>query len=218
MLRVVALVASPLIVAAVAACPAPTDVVTPDDGAAYLGLVDGTTQTYRAGAGLTETHEVKKSDVLFAGGLSVDVLAKQNGFANDERTLSFGIDVQQVSIVRFFDCLAHCAQPDQPIAFLNWPLDEGDVVVGEAVVNELVAGETTTHEERHTTTVGASQSITVPAGTFDAFPITWQRTTTDAAGVESSDSAVLYLSPDTGVVKHETFDGTTLELDAVAAP
>jgi hypothetical protein len=218
MTRAVFFVASFFVVAAVSACKAPPDVVTADDGAAYLGLVAGSTLTYSAGAGVTETHEVKQSDVLFGGGLAVDVLAKQNGFANDERTLTFGVDVAQVSIVRFFDCLAHCAQPDQPIAFLNWPLNEGDVVTGEAVVTEARGAETTARNERHTTTVGASQSITVAEGTYDAFPITWQRTTTDDVGNATTDSAVLYVAPDVGIVKHEAFDGTTLELTAVAAP
>jgi hypothetical protein len=207
-----------VVTVAMAGCTEQPDIVTAEDGAAYLGLEAGTTLTYAAGDGLTETHERKPSDVLFAGGLTVDVIARQNGFANDERTLTFGIDVQQVSIVRFFDCLSRCAQPDQPIAFLNWPLETGDTVVGEGVVSDLRNGETTARNERHTTTVGASQSVTVPAGTFDAFPITWQRTTADAAGTETTDSAVLYLAPDTGVVKHEAFDGTTLELTDGAEP
>jgi hypothetical protein len=217
MTRTVFFVASLLSVTVAVGCKAPPAAVTADDGAAYLGLVAGTTHTYSAGAGLTETHEVQRSDVLFGGGLAVDVLAKQNGFATDERTQTFGIDVAQVSIVRFFDCLAVCAQPDQPIALLNWPLQTGDVVTGEAVVSELRDGTTTARNERHTTTVGAERSLTVGDEAYDVFAVTWQRTVADEAGAETTDSAVLYVAPGVGVVKHETFDGTTLELTSVDA-
>ena len=36
----------------------------------------------------------------------------------------------------------------------------------------------------------------------------------DATGAEDTETAVLHWAPDTGIVKHETFDGVTLELSA----
>lgn len=201
-----------LAVVGFAACAPPPEGPTADHGAAYLGLVPGTTLTYDAGPGLTESHELRDSGVLFAGGLAIDVVARQNGFAEDARTLTLGVDLAQVSIVRFFDCLARCGQPDQPIAFLNWPLVAGDVVAGEATVTETTGTATTVHRESHRTTVGAPQSVTVGAGTFDAFPVSWQRTTEQPSGAESAESAALWFVPDVGLVKHQAFDGTTLSL------
>ncbi len=56
-------------------------------------------------------------------------------------------------------------------------------------------------------------SVTVPAGTFDdAFLIAWTRTVVDAAGAESSEIAQLHWVPELGVVKHDAFDDTRLEL------
>jgi hypothetical protein len=204
-----------LLVLAVAACAAPPDAPTAEAGAAELGLVPGTTLNYDAGPGLTEAHALRDSGFLFSGGLAVDVLATQNGFARDERTLTFGIDVAQVSLVRFFDCLRRCGQPDRPIAFLNWPLADGEVVEGSATVTETTDGVSVLHIETHRTTVGAAVAVTVGAGTFEAFPIVWQRIIERPDGSENSESAALWIAPGTGIVKHETFDGTTLALTAV---
>jgi hypothetical protein len=202
-------------VAFVAGCPAPAPGPTAEDGALHTGLVAGTTLTYSIGNGLEETHEMKSSGVLFAGGLAVDVLAKQAGFAEDERTLTFGIDVEHVSIVRLLDCIARCGTLDAPIPFLTWPLEEGQSNEGEANVNvSELDGTTTLHTERHATTVSGPQEVVVAAGAFDAFLISWTRTSTAVDGTETVDSALLHLAPEVGVVKHEAFDGTVLELTA----
>ncbi len=211
------LVSSLWVLVVVVGCPAPPDAPGAEDGAAYLGLVPGKTLTYAAGPGLTEAHALRDSGVLYGGGLAVDVVATQNGFAEAARTLTWGVDVAQVSILRFFDCLSRCGQPDQPIAFLNWPLTAGDVVEGNAAITETDGDQSSVRIETHRTTVGAVQSVTVGAGTFDAFAISWQRTTETPDGNETSESAALWFVPDVGVVKHETFDGTTLELTAVPA-
>ncbi len=201
------------IVLAAAGCPAPAG-PTAQDGALHTGLVSGTTFTYSIGNGLSETHEVKDSGFLFGGGLAVDVLAKQNGFVQDERTLTFGIDIEQVSIVRLFDCIARCGTLDAPIPFLSWPLEEGQTTEGEAVVSVSEAdGTSTLHRERHSTTVSGPKEVTVAAGTFDAFLISWSRTSTAPDGEETIESALLRLAPNVGVVQQDAFDGTALELE-----
>lgn len=201
-----------VVVSAATACPAP-DGVTPDDGAAYLGLTSGTTFTYAISDGLNETHEMKNSGVLFAGGLAVDVLAKQNGFANDERTMSLGVDVEGVSLLRFFDCIARCGSLSEPIPFLKWPLEEGQNTQGEAVVTLTDGADTTTQTERHSTTVSGPVSVSVPAGDYDdAFLIAWTRTVIATDGSEESQTAQLHWVPNLGVVKQQSFDNTNLEL------
>ncbi|MDP2345219.1 MAG: hypothetical protein Q8O67_30020 [Deltaproteobacteria bacterium] len=204
-----------VVVVVVAGCPAPAGGPTAEEGAAHTGLVAGTTLTYDIGNGLTETHEMKSSGVLFAGGIAVDVLAKQAGFAEDARTLTFGIDIEHVSIVRLLDCIARCGSLDAPIPFLTWPLEEGQSNEGEANVSvSELDGSTTLQLQRHTTIVSAPVEVVVAAGTFEAFPIAWSRTITDVAGAETVDSALLHLAPDVGVVKHQAFDGTVLDLTA----
>jgi hypothetical protein len=198
-------------------CRADEQPPSAEQGAAELGLLPGSTFTYAAGQGLTETHALTESDVLFVGGFAADLTARQNGFPAEQRTLTFGIDAAQVSIVRLFSCLARCGQPDQPIPFLNWPLTEGDDVRGEAEVTEQSSEATTTYTEAHHTVVGASTNLTVAAGDFTVFPISWSRTIT-VEGTPTTENAVLHIAPGTGVVKHETFDGTTLELQSAVLP
>lgn len=193
-------------------CQAP-DLPTAEDGAIALGLQPGQTLTYQHSSGSTETHEFSDSDVLFGGGLAVDLQARQNGFAENDRTLSFGIDLEQASLVRFYDCLQDCLSPDQPIPFIGWPLTAGARVEGEATVQGREGGVDVVRTERHSTTVGDAVDVTVPAGTFSAFPVTWSRTRTDpATGESTTDQALLQWAPDVGVIKHETFDGDVLEL------
>ena len=193
-----------------ACTPAPGP--TAAEGAAHLGLESGTTFSYIAGESVTETHEVKTSGVLFDG-VAVDVLAKQNGFAKDERTITFGVDVAQASILRFQDCIARCAQPSAPIPFLNWPLTEGDSVEGDVDVTVSDGDSEVVRRERHTTTVGPPESVTVRAGTFDdAFLISWTRTITNVDESTESESNVLRWVPDLGIVKWDAPDGTVLEL------
>jgi hypothetical protein len=187
---------------------------TADEGAAYLGITSGTTLTYAASDSTVETHTFKDSDVQVLGALTVGMDAAANGFAVDVRSLTLAVDTEQLSIMRFFGCLSRCATADQPIAVLQWPLEEGQSTVGEANVTETLNGEAVqTRTERHTTTVGAQADITVPAGTFPAFAVNWSRTVIDATGAETAtDSAVLQWAPDVGIVRHETFEGITLEL------
>jgi hypothetical protein len=187
---------------------------TAEEGAAYLGLSSGTVLTYEASDSTTETHTFKPSDVQLLGALTVGMDAAANGFAVDERSLTFAVDVEQLSIMRFFGCLNRCATADQPIALLQWPLEAGQSTVGEASVTETLDGEAVqTRTERHTTTVGAQADVTVPAGTFPAFVVNWSRTIIDASGAETeTDSAVLQWAPNVGIVRHETFESITLEL------
>jgi hypothetical protein len=184
-----------------------------DDGAAHLGLVEGRTLTYASSTGATETHEFTASDLQVLGGLTVGLLAKENGFAKESRSLTFAVDVTQASLARFFSCLNDCATVDAPIAFIGWPLEEGARVEGEATVTESRNAEVVQiRTERHTTTIGPAADVSVPAGTFNAFIVSWAKTIIDAAGAETTETAVLHWAPDVGIVRHETFDGVTLDL------
>ena len=184
-----------------------------DEGAAHLGLVEGRTLTYDSSTGATETHEFKASDLQVLGGLTVGLLAKENGFAKESRSLTFAVDVEQASLARFFSCLNECATIDAPIPFIGWPLEEGARVEGEGTVTESRDGEVVQiRTERHATTIGPQADVTVPAGTFSAFVVSWAKTIVDAAGAETTETAVLQWAPDVGIVRHETFDGVTLEL------
>jgi hypothetical protein len=196
-------------------CAPPPDAPTADDGAAHLGLVAGTTKTYASSTGATETHEHVASDILLPDGLSVGLIARENGFAKEERSLTFGVDLEQASLVRFYSCLNACATPSAPIPFIGWPLRENARTEGEATVTVSENGAVVeTRTERHATTVGAPAPVTVPAGTFDAFIVSWSRTRIDARGDEETETAVLHWVPDIGIVKHDTFDGVTLELQS----
>lgn len=211
----VALAVALALAAGLSACPA-QDVITPDDGAAHLGLVSGSTRTYASTSGATETHTLSGSDILLADAITVAQVARENGFAKEERSLTFGISLEQASLVRFFSCLNVCAVPSQAIPFLAWPLEENARTEGEATVTESENGAVIeTRTERHTTTVGAQSDITVPAGTFPAFVISWSKTIINAQGEEDTETAVLHWVPDTGLVKHDTFDGVTLELQSL---
>lgn len=202
-----------LALAAVVVACAPPAGPTAADGAAHLGLETGTTFSYLTGDGVTtETHEVRASGVLFDG-VAVDMVAKQNGFAKDERTITFGVDVAQASILRFQDCIARCISPSAPIPFLNWPLSEGNSVEGDVDVTVKNGDSETARKEHHTTTVGPPESVTVRAGTFDdAFLISWTRTITNPDQSTESELNVLRWVPDLGIVKWDAPDGTVLEL------
>lgn len=196
-------------------CAAPTG-PTAEDGAAYLGLVVDTKLTYESSNGTTETHDLVNSDLQQLGALSVGLTARENGFAVEEHSLTFGVDVNEASLLRFFNCLSKCAVSDVPISFVQWPLEEDQVTTGEGSITEVVDGEVVqTRVERHTTTVGPLADVTVPAGTFPAHLINWSRTTVDGTGVDvGTETTVLQWAPDVGIVRYEYDDGVKLELSS----
>ena len=205
-----------VVVSSTVACAPPSPAPTAADGAAHLGLGVGSTKTYASSTGASETHAYVASDILLADGLTVGQVAKENGFAKEERSLTFGVTLDQASIVRFFSCLNTCATPSAPIPFVGWPLQENERTEGEATVNVSESGVVVeTRTERHATTVGTQAPVTVPAGTFDAFVVSWSRTIVDGQGNEETETAVLQWAPDVGIVKHDTFDGVTLELQSL---
>ena len=114
--------------ALLAACPGPPD-PTPADAAAYLGLADGTTRTYQAGQGITETHDISASSIISeGGGLVFDVVAKQNGFVTEEtqdRTFAVEVGVDFARVRRLYDCIVRCGELSAPIALFPIPLDTG---------------------------------------------------------------------------------------------
>lgn len=195
------------------ACPAPEG-PTPEEGAAHLGLVAGTTFSYFVRDGLEEQHAVNDSSILFEGE-SVDVIATANGFAEDKRTMSFGVDVEEASLLRYFDCIARCGAFSAPVPFVGWPLESGTAREGETTVTLTAGADTTVQVERHLTVVSGPTSVTVPAGTFDdAFLVAWTRTVVAGDGTESSDLAQLHIVPELGIVQWQDFDEATLALTA----
>lgn len=196
-----------------AACPGPPD-PTPADAAAYLGLEAGTTRTYQLGAGLTETHEMTTSSIISEeGGLVFDLVAKQNGFVTNDtqdRTFAIEVGVDAARVRRFYDCIVRCGELSAPVALFPIPLDEGgqeqtalDVSVSEN------GGAPTVEAETHTVLVGAESEVTVPAGTYTGFSVSWTR-----ARASQSDTAILVIVPDVGIVRWDGFDGSRLELMA----
>lgn len=203
-----------LVVAAAAtltACPVPPD-PTPADAAAYLGLADGVTHTYQVGQGITETHDITTSSIISEqGGLVFDVVAKQNGFVTDEtqdRTFAVEVGVDYARVRRLFDCIVRCGELSAPIALFPIPLDEGEQAQSTVDVSTSVNnGTPVVTSETHTVLVGAEAEVTVPAGSYTGTSVSWTR-----ARDAGSDTAILVVVPEVGIVRWDGFDGSRLEL------
>lgn len=196
----------------VVGCGTPTT-VTAEQGMAQLGLTPGTTLTYASSTGGTETHEHGVSDLQLLGATTVGITAKEQGFAVEERSMVVGVDIAEVTLLRFFNCLTRCATLDQPISFVAWPLEAGATLGGEATVSESSNGEIVqTRVERHRTIIGDLADVTVPAGTFPAYPVSWSRTIVDGTGAEvETTTTTLQWAPDVGIVSWRD-DDVELEL------
>lgn len=187
------------------ACQAP-DVPTPEDTAAYLGLVVGETIPFDS-SGADAALEVKQSSVLRDGALVFDLVSKESGFVQDDRTFTMALDAESARIVRFADCIQTCGQPDADIAFAQIPLDTG--ASADTQVNVTVTrngAEEAPVVESHTVLVGDEGEITVPAGTFTAFTVSWTR-----ARNGDAQTSLLRIAPGTGIVSWQTFDGAELQ-------
>ncbi|MCC7072626.1 MAG: hypothetical protein IT383_14960 [Deltaproteobacteria bacterium] len=198
-------------VAALAACPGPP-APTPADAAAYLGLGEGVTHVYQVGQGITETHELSTSSIISEdGGLVFDLVATQNGFVTDatqDRTFAIEVGVDYARVRRVYDCIVRCGELSAPIALFAIPLDEGeqnqgavDVSVSENGGAPVVASET------HTVLVGGETEVTVPAGSYTGTTVSWTR-----ASEGATDTAILVVVPEVGIVRWDGFDGSRLEL------
>jgi hypothetical protein len=194
-------VAAPL---ATSACQ-PPDVPTPEDAAAYLGLAAGSVVAFDA-AGSEAALEVKQSSVLRDGALVFDLISKQQGFIQDDRTFTVAVAVEDVSIVRFGDCIQRCGTPTADIPFVTVPFDTGDSAVTEVDVTTVANGaEESVLAEKHTVLVGDEVETTVPAGDFSGFTVSWTR---DRDG--DAQTSLLTFAPDVGIVSWQTFDGVEL--------
>lgn len=187
------------------------DVPTGSDGAAYFGFVADSTRSYADGA-LVETHSFAASSVSSADGVTVDLVARDNGgFVVQARSMTLEFTGETSFLRRFNDCVTPCAEPAEPIPFLDWPVAAGDQKETVATVTLSENGdETGTEEQKHTIIVGDEADVTVPAGTFTAFTVSW--TITRDADVEANTFA---LAPDDGIVRWQTADGKLLELQSV---
>lgn len=204
-MRLSVLVPLASLVVSASACP-PPEVPGPQDAAAYLGLAVGSTATFAAGD-VAATLETKQSSVLRDDALVFDLIAKESGFVKDDRTFTLAVGVDSTALVRFFDCISRCGQPSADIPFLNIPLRTGDssetaveVAVSENGIDAGVVAET------HTLIVGDEAEVTVPAGTFTGFTVSWSRVRDGA-----SQTSLLTIVPDTGIVAWQTFDGADLQ-------
>lgn len=191
------------------ACPQPEEPPGPEVGASYLGLSIGQTFNYDdAASGLTEKLEVKQSSLLLDGKLVFDLFASQNGFQKDERTFTIAVDADEAVLARFFDCVTQCAQPSAPIPFLQIPLKAGQAADSSVELARSSNGvDEGTATEQHAFVVAGPNDVTVPAGTFSAYTVTWTRTRD-----EQSDAAVLKIAPETGIISWLGFDGAQLQL------
>jgi hypothetical protein len=181
---------------------------TAKDGVSYLGLAAGQTRAYADGD-LEETHSYGSSNVAAADGITVDVIAKDNGgFVVQSRSLTVEVTPTTSFLRRFNDCVNPCAQPEDPIAFLDWPLEPGAQKETETEVVLTENGtETGRQSQRHSVVVGDEGEVTVPAGSYDAFSVTW------TLNVEGSiETHLLSVAADEGIVKWVTPDGKSLEL------
>jgi hypothetical protein len=197
---------APLVAAALlAACPAP-HVPGPEDAAAYLGIAAGSTLAFQSGA-VEATIEMRASSVLRDEALVFDLLSKESGFVNDDRTFSIAVSAADARLVRFFDCISKCGQPNTDIPFLAVPLVAGDSFETQVDVKNIVNGQDAgTSVETHTIIVGDEAEVTVPAGAFTGFTLSWSRVRDDVV-----QTSLMTIVPDTGIVSWSTFDGAELE-------
>lgn len=200
-----------LVALVLAACPGPPD-PTPADAAAYLGLAAGVTHTYQLAPGITEAHELSTSSMVSEeGGLVFDRIAKQNGFVTAEtqdRTFALEVGVDYARVRRLYDCVVRCGELSAPIELFPIPLDTGEQAQStvEVSVSEN-GGAPTVQSETHTVLVGDEVEVTVPAGTWSGFSVSWSR-----AREAQSDTAILVVVPEVGIVRWDGFDGSRLEL------
>lgn len=184
----------------------PPDVPTPEDAAAYLGLAAGSTVDFDS-AGSVATLEVKQSSLLRDDALVFDLISKEQGFVKDERTFTIAVGVEATSIVRFADCIQRCGTPDADIPFVTVPLDSGDSAETDVTVTVLANGvEESVTTEKHTILVGGEAETTVPAGDFTGFTVSWTR-----ARDEATQTSLLTIVPEVGIVAWKTFDGGDLK-------
>lgn len=193
------------------ACPGPPD-PTAADAAANLGLEAGTTRSYQKGEGLTETVDISTSSIVSeSGGLVFDLIARDNGFvtaATQDRTFALEVGVDYARVRRFHDCIVRCGELSAPIALFPIPLDEGGQEQSSVEVSVTENnGAPVVTSETHTVLVGAETEVTVPAGSFTGFSVSWTR-----AREGQSDTAILVIAPDEGIVRWDGFDGARLEL------
>jgi hypothetical protein len=211
-----ALPALPLVLVLVAAlgCPAP-DVPGPEVGAAYMGLSEGKVFTYQTSDGLEETVTVTENNGFTLGDRIVyDLVARaQTNLVVDERTLSLAVGADSVELVRFFDCISKCATLSAPVPFLQLPLEGGQSDETEVVVAKQEQGQDAGQEtQRHAILVDDAADITVPAGTFEAFTVSWTRTIDDGTNPATTENATLRIAEGEGIVAWTSFDGTELQL------
>lgn len=93
---------------------------------------------------------------------------------------------------------------DPPLIILTKPLIEGSQFESRAYYKFY----NDTYSELHSLKVLSKETVKVKAGKFDTQKILWSYT--DSNGIIHS--SLWYFYPQTGFIKIETFDGTTLEL------
>ncbi|MFZ9889242.1 MAG: hypothetical protein ACO3JL_17245 [Myxococcota bacterium] len=191
-------------------CGEPPDEPDAASVAAYFGLEDGLSRRYQAASGLEEEHEFRLVPGSAGDSLTYDRTVRRGGFIVDDLTLRLRVSTTAgLEVTRLYDCVSRCGELSAPIALLPWPLDEGRSLESQVDVTltGAEAGEST-FQEQHVVQVGASSSLEVPAGTFEAFAVIWSRQVEGGQGR----SAALSFAPEVGFLRSEAFDAVTFEL------
>lgn len=199
-----------LAVALSSGCGAPPDEPDAATVAAYFGLDDGASFRYAAENGLEEVHELRQVVGSGEDGLVYDRTVRRGGFVVDDLTLRLRASTTAgLEVIRLYDCVSRCGELSAPIALLPWPVDEGRALESEVTVTLAGSGEEgTSYTERHVVQVGSMSSLTVPAGTFDAYSVLWSR----EANGEAGRSAAMAFAPEVGFLRSEAFDAIAFAL------
>lgn len=179
-----------------------SDDPTREKSAVYFGLADGKTLSFDVTGGPTATTASfnYKSNTSFADRL---------GFTQEERnganvvraaeTLVFGVELENLVLLRAGDCLPNCTDYLNPPKLLDNPLVANSSFESETqVILRTATGQMDGGRERHSITVGAEVALPTPAGTFKAFNIVWR--IFPSGGGPSVDTS-FYFAPDKGFVQ-----------------
>jgi hypothetical protein len=192
------------------ACAGEPPVRDPAEGLRYSGFVAGT-WSFNV-AGVTEEWTLTGSqDFAGTDAVAVDVSVRRGGFAVDDRSFTLASSLTALSFSRFGSCVARCRVPIAPLVVASWPFLPEETSQTTVGVESRAAGAAgTTSDETHTFIVGAKESIAVPKGTYDVYPLAWTEVRT-VDGARVTNASQWWVAPEVGIVALTTRDGERLE-------
>jgi hypothetical protein len=166
-----------------------------------MGLEDGRELTYQvvsSAGGTPTTARIKISkDNSFADYLSYKE-EEFNGGGFIAETITYGVTAEDLRVLRLGDCLPNCTDFNSPPVIIKNPLVENTSYESVGVTRVTnSSGTSQGPSERHVVTVGGKVNWDTPAGTFQAYPISWRRF---IGGAATSDDRTFYFAPDKGLV------------------